>query len=339
MPSDASTLWIEVLSRQDEVLTRHRVRAPSPGEELRIGRGYDNDLVLDDPYVAARHLRIVRDESGALIAEDLGSANGLFAGDDRRRTPRAVLDGERAIRVGRTRLRVRGADHAVAPERVARPRRRVWPLALGVGLVLLAGESLTTWIGTTSERTLSDYLSPLAALCVALVAWTTVWAVLSRIFSGRARFERHLLIATSGLLGVLFINELTSYGAYALSQRSLVSYRYVAEWVLAGVVCFLHLRLLSQSRETSRSWLRLKAAAIAVLTFAAIGLQALSQSEARAKGDGERFLRTLKPPTFRLATPEAEKDFFAAAAQLQDGVDRARSGQPAAGWDLSDDDD
>ena len=51
---------------------------------------------------------------GALIAEDLGSANGLFEGDSDKRSARLALDGDRPIRIGRTYLRVREASYAVA---------------------------------------------------------------------------------------------------------------------------------------------------------------------------------------------------------------------------------
>ncbi|HYC15496.1 MAG TPA: FHA domain-containing protein, partial [Stellaceae bacterium] len=66
--------WIEVLGRHRDVVARLRFA----GAEIRVGRAYDNDLVLDDPYVAPRHLLIRRETGGALVAEDLGSANGLY---------------------------------------------------------------------------------------------------------------------------------------------------------------------------------------------------------------------------------------------------------------------
>jgi pSer/pThr/pTyr-binding forkhead associated (FHA) protein len=153
---------------------------------VHIGRGYDNDVIVDDPYVAARHLRIVRDENGALVAEDLGSANGLVADQDRRRVERAVLDGRRSIEIGRTRLRVREVDHAVEPERISRPRVRIWPLVLGLAGALFGAEFLTMWLGQTTEQKPGDYLSSLLMLGLFVVVWTTAWAVMSRIFSGRA---------------------------------------------------------------------------------------------------------------------------------------------------------
>jgi hypothetical protein len=335
LSADATRLWIEILSRHDEVVARHRIQF---AEEARIGRGYDNDVILDDPYVAACHLRIARDESGALVAEDLGSANGLFVNEDRRRVERVVLDGKGSIRIGRTRLRIRQAGHAVAPERISRPRVRIWPLVAVLAAAVLGGESLTMWLRETSEQKLGDHLGPLLMLCASVGAWSTAWAVLSRIFSGRARFERHLLIALGGLLALWLLNELTSYAAFAFSRRELIAYRYIVMWLLGAGVCFLHLRQLSLSREIGRSRLKLKAGAVTVLALIAIGMQTLSQWEASETLDRESFLRGLKPPMLRLVRPQTESGFFAAVASLQVKLDRARFEQPARVWDYAGDD-
>jgi len=67
-------IWVEILSRHQEVAARFRIA----GTEARIGRGYTNDVIVDDPYVAPEHLRLFRDEAGGLVVEDLGTANGVF---------------------------------------------------------------------------------------------------------------------------------------------------------------------------------------------------------------------------------------------------------------------
>ena len=339
MSNEGKTLWIEILSRNDEVVARHRVRCATPGEEVRIGRGYDNDVIVDDPYVAARHLRIVREESGALVAEDLGSANGLVADQDRRRVERAVLDGRRSIQIGRTRLRVREADHAVEAERISRPRIRLWPLVLGLAAALLGAEFLTMWLAQTTKQKPADYLNLLLMLCLSVGVWTTAWAVMSRIFSGRARFQRHLLIAVAGLLALTLLNELTSYGAFAFSSREMVAYRYIFIWLLAALVCFLHLRQLSRSREIGRSRLKLKASAAAALALLGIAMQTLSQWEASASGDRQTFLRGLKPPIFRLARAQTEDGFLAEVSKLKPELDRARAEEPGQVWHYGSDED
>ena len=118
-------IWVEVLSRHRDIAARFRIAAP----EARIGRGYDNDVIIDDPYVAAQHLRVFRDEAGQLVAEDLGSTNGTFLDGGRNRVARIVIDGKHPIRIGQTYLRVREIHHEVERERVAAPQRRTLPIA------------------------------------------------------------------------------------------------------------------------------------------------------------------------------------------------------------------
>lgn len=45
--------------------------------EIRIGRGYGNDVVLDDPFVSTNHARIYLDKKEYWL-EDLGSTNCTY---------------------------------------------------------------------------------------------------------------------------------------------------------------------------------------------------------------------------------------------------------------------
>jgi ABC-type multidrug transport system ATPase subunit/ABC-type multidrug transport system permease subunit len=54
-------------------------RLPVGQAVVTIGRGADNDVVLDVPQVSRSHARLVREsEQDAIFLEDLGSANGTF---------------------------------------------------------------------------------------------------------------------------------------------------------------------------------------------------------------------------------------------------------------------
>ena len=119
-------IWVEILSRHRDVAARFRITGP----DVRIGRGYDNDVIVDDPYVAAQHLHVFRDETGQLVVEDLGSANGMFLDGGKSRLARLTVDGRQPIRIGQTYLRVRDLNHAVEPERLARPQWRILPAVL-----------------------------------------------------------------------------------------------------------------------------------------------------------------------------------------------------------------
>jgi pSer/pThr/pTyr-binding forkhead associated (FHA) protein len=321
-------IWIEVLSRHHEVVSRYR-----SDEEARIGRAYDNDVVLDDPFVAPHHLRIGRDDTGKLVAEDLDTVNGLYTTDPSQRVARVALDGELVLRIGRTLLRVRMPGFSVAPERKAGPVVQVWPLVAALSLTVIVLSALTLWLNETHETQPSRYLLPLLGVVIVVLVWTTGWTVLSRIFTGSAHFDVHLLIALCGLLAFFLFGELADYGSFALSSRGLAEYSYIGNWMLFAALCFVHLRAMGSGR------IPLKAGAVAAIAVVAIAAQSVSRSDESSLVGQQSYLQGLKPPAFRLKRAQSLDGFITDTARLKEGLDKARLTPPTSrGWFESDTD-
>jgi hypothetical protein len=311
-----AVVWIEVVSRARDVVARHRCA----GSEIRVGRAYDNDVVLDDPYVAPHHLLIRRSESGGWIAEDLGSANGLFIDHSRDRFGWVEIDGNRLMRIGHTSLRLRESDYAVAPERTEQlSSHPLWPALAGLGVALVAIDVGSSWIAEITEPKLSPYLLSVLTVAVLTGAWTAIWSVLARIFSGQARFERNLLIALAGMVTYALYREFTDFAGFALSWSRLAAYQYIGVWSLLAGICFLHLRVVSPAR------LKLKAGLVVALLAAGIGVQVLNQSELRTGFDRQGMALHLLPPEFRLVPLQTEDTFFADIETLKAKLDHDRT--------------
>ena len=309
-------IWIEILSRHRDVATRVGIA----GEEANIGRGYENDVIVDDPYVAAHHLRVFRDDAGQLVAEDLGSINGTFLDGSTSRMSRLVIDGGRPVRIGQTLLRVRAHDYSVEPERVAPAERHTLPVVLVVAITaaLFGFIVLRVWLAQTGEPRLSNYVTPLLTFAGVMVVWVGIWALLSRIFAGRSHFIRNLLIALSGFLASLIYNEFARYASFALTWPVPSTYEYAAAWLILAVVLFLHLRVISATR------LLLKGGIVAVLLVVAIGVQALQRSEAFSDLGRQNAARLLLPPAFRAVSLRSPDAFFADVADLKTRIDSDR---------------
>lgn len=311
-------IWIEILSRQREVAARFRIAA----SEVRIGRGYDNDIVVDDPFVAAQHLRVYRHDDGNLVAEDVGSANGTFIDGSRTRLSGFVVDGKQPIRIGQTYLRIRDVNHVVERERVAPPERHVLQpivLAAAIGLAILGLDTLKIWLTQTSESHASTYLGPLLTLVASLLAWVGMWAVLCRIFAGRSHFMPNLLIALIGTAVYTFYREFTQYVAFAWTSPVGINYEYVVAWLIFAFIFFFHLR------EVGRSRLWLKGAAMAAVVMVGIALQALQQSEAFSESGRQRTANWLMPPMLRAVPLKDQGTFFQAIGDLKGRLDGDRS--------------
>jgi hypothetical protein len=310
----AEVIWVEVLSRNRDVAARYRLT----GAAINIGRGYENDVIVDDPYVADQHLRLCRDEAGHVVAENLGG--GLFLGRGTHSHARLVVDGNQSIRIGHTYLRVREAHHPVPPAKSYRASQRHWPaiLAAGLGIAVIAIAETAMWLTETTEPTASRYLLPVLIIALLGALWVGLWALVSRLVAGTARFTGNLTIALAGLLVSMVYGELSDFVAFSLSWRAIASYEDVGIWLILAGVCFLHLR------QVGPSHLRLKGAAIAVLCFLAIGLQLLWQHEtADDRGDQIAGLHFL-PPALHLSPVHDEKAFFTELTQLKTRLDNER---------------
>lgn len=97
--------------------TRVVFRFPLATDAVTIGRGEDNDVVLDNPTVSRKHA-VLRKEGTAWVMEDQGSENQLEVGGTRKK--RVDLTPGLEVSVGRYTLLV--SRYAAGDENVRQPR-------------------------------------------------------------------------------------------------------------------------------------------------------------------------------------------------------------------------
>ena len=286
-------LIVEVLDRDGEVRLRH----PLGDGPLTIGRGFDNDIVLDDPYADVRHARIVRGEDGAAVLEDLGSVNAL-GGPDGRRVTRIALVAKLEVRVGRTRLRFQDPSAALPPALPDQPAERlrvpVWLTRPWGQLVVCAvGAGVTAWDAWSDSYGASQANAGLYAalgLGFLVLLWAGIWALAGRLVVHRARYLAHVALV-SGVIALMVV-----YGWIAAriiflfpdnpvsSPASMVIGTALAAALLAG-----HLHLASRMPRRRRWSTGLGVAAAAVI-FGRI----VSLTKTREFSDVPSFAATLR---------------------------------------------
>lgn|SRR5690606_24191785 len=94
--NDNST-YLKLINRKDTLPFKVKEYYPLGGE-VYLGRGNDNEIVIKDPYISKKHLRIVKDEDNYFL-EDLASANGTYVNGHRLMDVVKLKNGDR-ISVG-----------------------------------------------------------------------------------------------------------------------------------------------------------------------------------------------------------------------------------------------
>lgn len=311
---------------------------------LTVGRGLTNDLILDDPYVDARHARIALDESGAPLIEDLGSVNGLVANDARLEGRVPVQPGAE-IRVGHTVLRFRDPDAPVSPALVdqvvappplamvseATPRRRsrarvpaavsrlaatTWGRLL-VAAVAMSAIAIYSWMGSSDRSRASEAFFTALAFASTIALWAGIWAVASRVSLQRFHFVGHVAVASLVTLGALLWTMLAEWLSFFFPDAG------VADVVSGGMGLLLlsalvagHLSLAS-ALPRKRQW---RAGFIVAGTALLLGgLATLAEEDAFS--DVPTFSGVVKPIASNWLPTATVDEFGAVMVKLKEQVD------------------
>jgi FHA domain len=321
---------LEIIDRDGHV----RQSFPVPHWPLTIGRALDNDVVITDPHVAARHLSIAPTEAGlGIVVGD--TRNGVQAGRKRLRSGESTLLAAEAghdgidLTAGRTHLRLRLAEQPLAPEVSLAPTtslaRRAGPMAVAAVLLLIA-VLFSTWLGTDPDAFGSQAGAAVLKSLLAAAIWCGLWALLSKTFTRQARFGWHLRVFLFATLALLVVSSLPPLLAFAFSWPWASDFAFVADIAVTAAALYFHLLAVEPARRRV-----LKAVAV---TCALVGV-ALSLWFNLQRTDlfgDELYMSHLFPPALRVARPVPVDRFVDGLAPLQAALDK-KAKDPGSGDD------
>lgn len=89
-----------------------RRQVVNAGKKIRIGRSFECDIILDDPYVSEEHVEISVKDDGFEI-KDLGSLNGTKVKKELIREDVCLIDSGQSCVLGKTKLRFYSSMHKI----------------------------------------------------------------------------------------------------------------------------------------------------------------------------------------------------------------------------------
>jgi len=329
--SEERLALIEVLERDGRVRRGFLVtRWP-----VTLGRALDNDVVIDDPHVAAHHCSIVQGpagEAGSPLLLQVGATrNGVQVG------PRTLVEGEaaalpplgEAFQIGGTRLRVRLPGDPLEPERpLGLATTGAHPFVIGAcAIALWALVLIEHGIYLDPGSSLTDWLMPLLAWPLGALGWCVVWGIGSKLFQHRFEFWAHFSILMKGLLAVAVLDVLLPLLAYALSWEWLSRVSPVVSALVAAATLYRHAVLVVPA---TRWVIGAGIAGCLLVAGAVLGTLNYQRSDRLFT---DPYMATLPPPVFRIAPGATVKEFVGESTALRDRLDRRAAEDEHKGQD------
>ncbi|MDB5921746.1 MAG: hypothetical protein JWN13_682 [Betaproteobacteria bacterium] len=306
--------FVEIVDRHKDVLARH----PIYHWPVKIGRGYQADVLVDDPFIAPIHVAIASAGEERFTVLDLGSLNGFSLTASGKRLDTAEVGPDDLVRLGHTQIRIRTPSYAVPAERplqaTALYRR---PAAFMVIAVLVVALFLwNAWIMTSDDDDKYVILLSTIGVITVIGIWISIWSVVSSAIGRRPNFAAHGFVACAGVIALVAASSLFDYLAFGFDMGWL---QYVAFVVVAAILAYIVYRHLLLNSRATRKTLVLAGTGISLMVCGAIF--AINLAMDLAQDGNQHYNESIKAPAFLFVSGVSPNAFMSDAEALKRKVD------------------
>ena len=204
LPNEQGEIIIEEITRNHKLLHRHRLIQ----NEVSIGRGYQNDIILTDPHICSKHTYL-KYSQGVWHLNDNDSVNGTLLENKKGKKQLAhqqeIADGD-VIVLGKSQLRILFSDHQVADTISFSPFESLidiirHPIAVFISMILfllIAGN--ISYLNQLTETNVSQLLVSALSISLLFSLWPAGVALVSHLTKHEPR-----ILAQFGISFIFFI--------------------------------------------------------------------------------------------------------------------------------------
>ena len=235
---------VEIVTKSGRVMEVHSFQKNC----ITIGRGYGNDLILQDPYMESSHLRVeVNTDSSEFVATDLGALNGTKANGSKVKIEAGksiTFALGKVLTLGKTNIRLRDESYRISAslklsslEPLYTSLSTFWVTVLTIAVATIITLREAYLIDPFSEKLLKE-LNAVVIFVVAAVCYGGLWMTVARLqrVDGRFLLNMNLLMLMLVLDGFFQM----CMGAYNFNLGWLLSVQYFSMLVtfllVAGVI-------------------------------------------------------------------------------------------------------
>lgn len=302
-------LVLEIKPHMDDGRVVYRVVERFP---VTIGRGFDNDVIVPDPYVDAHHLKIEAAEEG-LIVSDLSGSHNLVVNGVQQGAGRLRVSAGSILQIGHTEIGLYAPDHPV-PAALPLQKDNIvfsWvshPLNVAACFFLALAVTLGwSWLEIWAEETGMVVAAAVAGTMAIVVLWSALWSVAGRLARHKSNFRSHAALISLYLIAGTLAWYVETYVDFLSNENwfaDLVSYG--LNFILFAFLLYGSLTLATLMSRRGR--------VLSALFFAGgviAGIFILSLVSAKSFNQQPLYPATLKPYLSQFAPADTIEQFMA----------------------------
>lgn len=315
---------VELLSRSNAPIEHYYFDQA----EITVGRGFDNDLRIDDPYVCPNHLTLITSaDPDSVEFRDLATLNGTKKNAES--TSQGNVHAEDVLCIGRTRLRIFNAAHQVAPTiRLSELEENIswmnnwWALLLLTGItagMLLVSEFLTSF----EPFKLTKALPQITGQLLLFSMWPMFFALLSKLAKKESRLLSQFCLLWIFLLITQALTLILSILGFNLPGESVIEWFSILS-IGAAFFVFTWFSLFVAFHQSKRRRNFVTSLVVAVVLLPVIFYRGLDGDDHSSRPS---YDATLLPPMYQLVEPSSTEDFISHSDSLFEQIDEINTSQ------------
>lgn len=318
-----ASLIIEILDHLGKVKERHHEKS----FPITIGRGYNNDIILNDPYISPSHISIetvIKDDKDTFIINDSNSENGVFNLHPFTKQQSIEIQDDTKIRIGHTDIRFLFTTHPVKETLIDLDKPSQLSMLANSNITLpfaLIAFAITfminDYIETITATNFQQLLSNLFPIVIFITLWAITWSALSKLITHRAHFYFHATWAFSLTLISIILENIAYYYEFSLSLTGAAS---IVDFIFGVIVISL---LFYGHLHYSTTFTKIKAKQVsfisALLILSLIEVSALLNTPDYS--NKPYYSSVVRPANFVLVRSQSLDSFFEKTRDLKNTVD------------------
>ncbi|WDE12508.1 FHA domain-containing protein [Thalassomonas haliotis] len=225
---------IEEISRGHKLLSRHKLDQP----RVSIGRGYQNDIILTDPHVCAKHLNL-EFNGESWLAYDEDTVNGSYLEKNKQSVNQHTINSGDIISLGKSQIRILFPDHPVEESLAFSPFESLinfmrHPAVLFTSIMLFSlVAGIVFYLNKPVEVTFTQLLVPAIGMTLLFALWPLLIALVSHLTKNDARVWNQLGVCFA-FFNLMWLSDVI---------ESILDFNLSANWPIAGLITLLPIGL------------------------------------------------------------------------------------------------